>query len=56
MLTADGQIEKKIILNGYDDYLVKPFEPTELLLRRKTNKSRFNKNLNIDKRYFGDLN
>ncbi len=58
MLTADGQIEKKkkSFLNGCDDYLVKPFEPTELLLRiKKLLNPRFNKNLNVDKRYFGDF-
>ena len=48
--------KKKSFLNGCDDYLVKPFEPTELLLRiKKLLNPRFNKNLNVDKRYFGDF-
>ena len=48
MLTADGQLDnkKKSFLNGCDDYLVKPFEPTELLLRiKKLLNPRFNKNV-----------
>ena len=47
MLTADGQLEKKkSFFNGCDDYLVKPFEPTELLLRiKKLLNPRFNKNV-----------
>ena len=58
MLTADGQLEKKknSYLNGCDDYLVKPFEPTELLLRiNKLLNPRFNKNIKSTKRYFGDF-
>lgn len=58
MLTADGQLEKKkkSYLNGCDDYLVKPFEPTELLLRiNKLLNPRFNKNIKGTKRYFGDF-
>ena len=32
MLTADSQLEKKqSYLFGCDDYLIKPFEPTELV-------------------------
>ena len=57
MLTADNQIEKKkkSYFNGCDDYLVKPFEPTELLLRiNKLLNPRFNKNIKVKKRYFGD--
>ena len=58
MLTADGQLDnkKKSFLNGCDDYLVKPFEPTELLLRiNKLLNPRFNKNVSGIKRYFGDF-
>ena len=58
MLTADNQIEKKksSYSFGCDDYLVKPFEPTELLLRiNKLLNPRFNKNIKFRKRYFGDF-
>ena len=52
MLTADSELErKKDSFNiGCDDYLVKPFEPTELLLRiKKLLNPRFNKNLSTKK-------
>ena len=58
MLTADNQIEKKkaSYTNGCDDYLVKPFEPSELLLRiKKLLNPRFNKNISSKKIYFGDF-
>ncbi len=58
MLTADNQLEKKTssYSNGCDDYLVKPFEPTELLLRiSKLLNPRFNKNIIGKKRYFGEF-
>ena len=58
MLTADNQIEKKkaSYSNGCDDYLVKPFEPSELLLRiKKLLNPRFNKNVSSKKIYFGDF-
>ena len=58
MLTADNQIEKKkaSYSNGCDDYLVKPFEPSELLLRiRKLLNPRFNKNISSKRVYFGDF-
>ena len=58
MLTADHQIEKKkaSYSNGCDDYLVKPFEPSELLLRiKKLLNPRFNKNISSKKVYFGDF-
>ncbi len=58
MLTADGQIEKKktSYFNGCDDYLVKPFEPSELLLRiKKLLNPRFNKNISSKKVFFGDF-
>ena len=58
MLTADNQIEKKkaSYSNGCDDYLVKPFEPSELLLRiKKLLNPRFNKNISTKKVYFGDF-
>ena len=58
MLTADNQIEKKktSYSHGCDDYLVKPFEPSELLLRiKKLLNPRFNKNISSKKVYFGDF-
>ncbi len=58
MLTADNQIEKKkaSYAKGCDDYLVKPFEPSELVLRiRKLLNPRFNKNISSKKVYFGDF-
>ena len=58
MLTADNQIEKKkaSYSNGCDDYLVKPFEPPELLLRiKKLLNPRFNKNISSKRVYFGDF-
>ena len=58
MLTADGKIEKKktSYFNGCDDYLVKPFEPSELLLRiKKLLNPRFNKNISSKKVFFGDF-
>ena len=58
MLTADNQIEKKkaSYTNGCDDYLVKPFEPSELLLRiKKLLNPRFNKNISSKRIYFGDF-
>ena len=58
MLTADNQIEKKKVSysHGCDDYLVKPFEPSELLLRiKKLLNPRFNKNISSKKVYFGDF-
>ena len=58
MLTADNQIEKKkaSYAKGCDDYLVKPFEPSELVLRiKKLLNPRFNKNISSKKVYFGDF-
>ncbi len=58
MLTADGQIEKKELSfqSGCDDYLVKPFEPKELLLRiNKLLNPRFNRNISNTKSYFGEF-
>ncbi len=58
MLTADNQIEKKkaSYSNGCDDYLVKPFEPSELLLRiKKLLNPRFNKNISSKRVFFGDF-
>ena len=58
MLTADNQIEKKKTSYSYgcDDYLVKPFEPSELLLRiKKLLNPRFNKNISSKRVYFGDF-
>ena len=58
MLTADNQIEKKkaSYSNGCDDYLVKPFEPSELLLRiKKLLNPRFNKNISSKRVFFGNF-
>lgn len=48
MLTAKGQIEdkEKGFLSGTDDYLVKPFEPRELLYRIKALFRLYDKNIN----------
>ncbi len=58
MLTADNQIQIKenSYFKGCDDYLVKPFEPKELLLRiKKLLNPRFNKNISTKKIYFGQF-
>ena len=58
MLPADNQIEKKkaSYAKGCDDYLVKPFEPSELVLRiKKLLNPRFNKNISSKKVFFGDF-
>ena len=48
--------KKASYTNGCDDYLVKPFEPSELLLRiKKLLNPRFNKNISSKKIYFGDF-
>ncbi len=57
MLTANSQIEKKSdsYHNGCDDYLVKPFEPDELLMRiNKLLNPRINKNKPTKNSYFGE--
>ncbi len=53
MLTAVNDIESKIdvLSNGADDYLSKPFEPKELLLRIKNILKRINQK-NTDKKIF----
>ena len=50
MLTALGDIENRIegLSNGADDYLAKPFEPKELLLRMENIFKKVNKNDNIE--------
>ena len=55
MLTAMGEIEDKIhgLEIGADDYLVKPFEPKELLLRIANIFKRTQDKLEVI--YFGDL-
>ena len=58
MQTADNQIEKKkaSYSNGCDDYLVKPFEPSELLLRiKKLLNPRFNRNISSKRVFFGNF-
>ena len=53
LLTARGDVEDRIkgLELGADDYLGKPFEPKELLLRIKNIISKSNK-LNLNKKYF----
>ena len=52
LLTAKGEVENRIqgLELGADDYLAKPFEPKELLLRIKNIISKTNK-LNLKKKY-----
>ena len=57
MLTANSQIEKKgdSFNSGCDDYLIKPFEPEELLMRiQRLLNPRLNKNKPNKVSYFGD--
>ncbi len=57
MLTANSNIEKKTesYINGCDDYLIKPFEPMELVLRiKKLLNPRINTKVNR-KSYFGNF-
>ena len=53
LLTAKGEVENRIkgLELGADDYISKPFEPKELLLRIKNIISKSNK-LNLNKKYF----
>ena len=58
MLTANNQldIKTKSYTLGCDDYLSKPFEPTELVLRiKKLLNPRVNNLSKQKKQYFGDL-
>ena len=52
LLTAKGEVENRIkgLELGADDYIGKPFEPKELLLRIKNIIKNTNK-LNLDKNY-----
>ena len=52
LLTAKGEVENRIkgLELGADDYIIKPFEPKELLLRIKNIIKNTNK-LNLDKNY-----
>ena len=52
LLTAKGEVENRIkgLELGADDYLGKPFEPKELLLRIKNIINKSNK-INLDKKY-----
>ena len=57
MLTANGQIEKKTksYSFGCDDYLIKPFEPIELVLRiKKLLNPRVNKLKKSNEFFFGE--
>ena len=57
MLTANSQITKKgdSYDSGCDDYLIKPFEPDELLMRiKKLLNPRLNKNKTNKPSYFGE--
>ena len=57
MLTANSQITKKgdSYDSGCDDYLIKPFEPDELLMRiKKLLNPRLNKNKINKPSYFGE--
>ena len=57
MLTANNQITKKgdSYDSGCDDYLIKPFEPDELLMRiKKLLNPRLNKNKINKQSYFGE--
>jgi two-component system phosphate regulon response regulator OmpR len=57
MLTASSQIKKKTesYSVGCDDYLIKPFEPIELILRiNKLLNPRVNKIKSLKKSYFGE--
>ena len=53
LLTAKGEVENRIkgLELGADDYLGKPFEPKELLLRIKNNLNKKN-HLDLKSRYF----
>jgi len=53
LLTAKGEVENRIkgLELGADDYLSKPFEPKELLLRIKNIISKNNK-INLNSKYF----
>ena len=53
LLTAKGEVENRIkgLELGADDYLGKPFEPKELLLRIKNIISKDNK-INLDSKYY----
>ena len=58
MLTADNQLEKKTesYKYGCDDYLVKPFEPVELILRvNKLLNPRVNKLKSSNEYFFGEF-
>ena len=58
MLTANSQITQKgdSYDSGCDDYLIKPFEPDELLMRiKKLLNPRLNKNKINKQSYFGEF-
>jgi len=58
MLTASNHLNTKAesYSFGCDDYLIKPFEPMELVLRiKKLLNPRINKSKQMDKQFFGDF-
>jgi two-component system, OmpR family, phosphate regulon response regulator OmpR len=57
MLTAMGQVDDRVkgLEQGADDYLVKPFEPKELVLRIKSILARTNKDTTNNETGFGDF-